>query len=250
VIRWLVLFGGADYEETTKLTLERAKAVGVDAVGVYDDRWLDAHPFKKLNAHLWETKGQVGYGWHAWKPLIVLDTMKRAATGDVVGYVDADTYPVGRSLLPLYDIAVRDGATLFDCSGRSQRQWCKRDAFIVMAQDEAKYWNAKHGCARFGFWKVGDWRAEQFLMEWLTYSVNPLANTRQGPSKLGPELPELIEHRTEQAIYSLLAHRYGYSLQPEASEGPNRYFEQRHSTKGSATSNGTGSRYRNVEVWK
>jgi hypothetical protein len=246
---WLTLFGGADYEETTAITLERAPKLGVGRVLVYDDFWLDAHPFRKLNAHLWETAEQRGYGWHAWKPLLAIEAMRLAADGDVVGYVDADTYPAGPSLLPLYAHAERDGACLFDCSGRVQREWCQRDAFIALGQDEARYWNAEHGCARFGFWKKGDWRAEQFLMEWLVYCVNPLANTRQGrPSKYGAELPGFVEHRTDQAIYTLLAHRYGYKLHPEASEGPGRYFTQQHSTKGSPTSNGRGSRFRNVEM--
>jgi hypothetical protein len=263
--RWLVLFSGVGYEWTTERIFNGAASHGIDEIRCYDDVWLDAHPFKKLNNHLWETKDQRGYGWMAWKPMIILDTFKVAAPGDVVMYLDSDTYWASSpTVIPLYDLCARDGIVCFDCSGRPHNKWCKRDTYVVMNQDEPKYHNSMAGCARFGLWKVGDYRAEQFLYEWLAYSVNLLAVEREKvgegdrPSKLAPELPEFdttlgqgfAEHRTEQAIYTLLAHKYGVPLQPEASAGGSAgpglsWFEQSHETH---STNGPGSKFRNVPL--
>jgi len=188
--RWLCLFSGHDYEATTQRTMDMAPALGVDRIRVYDDVWLEHHPFRRINHHLFETVEKVGYGWHAWKALIILDTMKHSADGDVVMYLDADTYPSGARLEPLYETALREDMMLFDCSGRRHRDWCKRDCFIVMGLDEPKYHESLAGCARFGLWTKGRYRAEQWLYEWLTYSINPFANTRQSgvASKYGAEL--------------------------------------------------------------
>jgi hypothetical protein len=250
----LVTFGGTGYEEYTERTIVRAPAVGVDVVRVYDDVWLRAHEFYRLNAWLWQTEERRGFGWHAWKPLIVLDTMdKAAAAGDVVLFLDGDTCPTGEhSLAPLFDLARHDGAVLFEYSGwEPQSNWCTRNCFVAMGQDEERYHRARHGCARFGLFHVGPWKPRQFLMEWLTYCVNPDANARHPRASRGPNLPGFVEHRTDQAIYTLLAHRYGYPLHPEISEptqerqpGP-QYVIQGASQ---ANDDGKGSRFRNVET--
>ena len=51
-------------------------------------------------------------------------------------------------------------------------------------------------------------------MEWMTYKLNPLANTRR-PSELGEELPGFREHRTDQGILTLLVHKFGYKMYRE-----------------------------------
>ncbi len=258
-MRCLVTFGGAGYDHTIGKTLERALAVGVDrlprsespAVRVYDNVWLDAHPFRHLpgNEWLWKTDERRGYGWHAWKPMIVLDAFAYCQDGDVVLYLDGDTFPTGVSLAPLFDIAERDGACLFSyIGGDRQYVWCTGDCFVAMGQDTSNYRDARHGCARFGLWKKGDYKAFQFLCEWLTYCLNPMANARLAAygTVYGRNSEGFREHRTDQAIYTNLAHKYEYSLRQEASsaglDGP-QYFEQGGSN---APDSEKGSRWRNV----
>lgn len=254
-----ITFSGADYDQTTRRIVESAPGLGCSDVLVFDDAWLDKQPFRHLpgNRWLWEHPVKRGHGWFAWKPMIIMATLERVAEGDVVLYTDADTYPVA-DLTPIHAIADRDGLMLFESCSHRNRAWVKRDALITMAQDDPKYLDCKAGCARFCAFKRGPWIAKQFLAEWLTYAVNPNATTKDPPRLGKPEHDGFVESRDEQAIMTLLAHKYGVKLHREAdqagegwSEDRDLYpqlFEQVHQTHGT---NGNGSRFRNVmlEVW-
>jgi len=233
--RWAITFSGAAYDIPTSRMVEATPRCGVDELLVYDDVWLEESDFKQTNKWLWEHPGMrltdgsyIKRGarcWYAFKPLILLETFKRMSDGDVVLYMDGDTYPI-RDLSIVYDIAARDGAMLFSAVWHRNAKWCKRDCFIAMGQDE--YWtkDQQAGVARYCAFKKGPWKPYQFLMEWLTYSVNLTATTFD-PSKYGPECPEFEEHRTEQAIMTLLAHKHGYTLYREACQYGEPHYQHR-----------------------
>jgi hypothetical protein len=260
-----ITFSGAQYEQTTNLIVDAAPKFGADEVWVYDDHWLKQTEFYRHNHWLWEHHGDQhnnkrGFGWFAWKPFIILDALDRLSDGDVVLFTDADTYPIA-GLSPLYqECSDIGGAMLFSAIGweRCHQMWCKRDCFIVMGQDEERYWNADHGVARFMFFQKGPWKPRQFLYEWMTYCVNPLATTFDDnvighPNVGGPDGQTFKEHRTEQAIMTNLAHKYGFKLYREAcqfGEGSNAdrdlYPQLFVQDGGKSYNDGNGSRYRNV----
>ena len=251
----LITMGGARYDAITERMLADAKSFGADRVMVYDDVFVEAHPFRQLNAWLWDhpgdRNGKRGFGWYAWKSLIILDALDRMSRGDVVLYLDADSRPVS-SMLPIFDTARRDGAMLFASQGHRQRTWCKADCYAVMAQDAI---DAPAGCARFVAIKAGEYKPKQMLWEWLTYSVNRYAQTFD-PSVLVPDHADLEEHRTEQAILSCLAHKYNYKLWRECDDSgegwdvdrdvmPHAIFQQTGLGGGNIAG---GSKFRNVEM--
>jgi hypothetical protein len=88
-------------------------------------------------------------------------------------------------------------------------------------------YGAPAGVARFALFQKGPWKVTQFLMEWLTYCVNPTTTTFDR-SVLGAEVPGFIEHRTEQAIMSNLAHKYHIELHREACQSGNGSSRDRH----------------------
>ena len=220
-----ITFGGGAYDETTKKIVNDAPVLGADEVWVYDDYWVTQQEFYKHNQWLWQHHHKRGFGWYAWKPLILLDALSKLEDGDIVLYTDSDTYPI-KDFSVLFEICNKEGVMLFEASHHQNRPWCKRDCYVVMGQDEEKYWNSKAGCARFMLFQKGKWKPYQFLMEWLTYCVNPLATTFD-PSVLKPELDGFIEHRTEQAIMTLLAHKYGFKLYREADQSGQGYPNDR-----------------------
>ena len=267
--RILITFGGSAYEATVGATVEDHKRFGADECRVYDDVWLRAHPFYELNRWLFELPGVRGLCWFAWKPLIIMDALERfASDGDVVLFIDGDTHPIA-DMTPLFDRCVADGGQmLFAAQGCSNRQWVKDDCWVVMSACHTYYGrpsvelDTQAGVARFMLFQKGPWHVKQFLAEWLTYCLNPLATTFD-KSRIGDYYDEtsveaegFCEHRTEQAIMTLLAHKYGFKLYREACAFGNdelakfgtdsfygQVFEQVY---GAGPRNNEGSRYRNV----
>lgn len=253
-MRVLITFSGAPYEATTRLIVEKGYALGADAVRVYDDRWLLDQPFYQQNRWLWDHPHKRGFGWYAWKPFVIWHALSTLNDGDVVLYVDADTVPIA-PLGVLFEQCARDGGImLFASEGHMQREWCKLDCYVTMGQSE--HVDAPAGVARFMLFQKGPWRTAQFLMEWLTYCVNPSANTFD-PSRTDLEWSGFIEHRAEQAIMTNLAHKYGLRLYREACQAGNtscrdldlygQLFTQHDDGSPKRTVDPTGSTYFNVE---
>lgn len=274
--RWYITFSGQAWNDTTRKIVENAPKLGADEVLVYDDRWLMAQEFYQINHWLWDHHGDAhnvkrGFGWFCWKPFILMHCLDHfMAEGDVVLFTDADTYPIA-DLRVLYDYVERyapaEGGMFFAAQGCSNRQWVKRDCWLVMGLADCQAWmpppvplDSQHATARFILIRKGPWRPRQLLTEWLTYCINPHATTFE-PSKIleGGEYPEFAEHRTEQAILSLLTHKYGYHLHREACQfgnaalaqfGEDSWYPQTFIQEwGSGPREvGPGSAYRNVEA--
>jgi hypothetical protein len=210
-----ITFGGEPYDLATKNIVQDGVKFGADEVIVYDDAWLIKQDFYKRNIWLWNHPHKRGFGWYSWKPFIIYHTLQKLNDGDIVLFTDADCYPI-RDLTVLFEQCNKDGGVmLFRAQNCVHTHWCKKDCYIVMGQDEEKYKWVPAGVARFMLFQKGPWLATQFLMEWLTYCVNPLATTFH-PSALGQEPEGFIEHRTEQAIMTNLAYKYGLKLYREA----------------------------------
>ena len=222
--RVYITFGGKAYDPTTEHIVEAA-SICVDELRVYDDRWLmETHPeFLTLNRWLFEPGVNVdkphlrfGFGWCSWKPLVILDALTKCKPGDVVLYTDADTYPIA-DLSPIFDgcAATENGIFLFESQGNPNDRFTRRDCFIAMGLDDPKYYGRAHACGRFQLFRAGSWPAQQLLMEWLAYSLNPMCQT-VAPSEYGPDLPGYARHSNEQSVLTMLAHKYEIPLHREA----------------------------------
>ena len=256
--RVLITFSGARYAATTNAIVQNGPKLGADEVRVYDDKWLLGTDFYRLNHWLWEHHGDQnnnprGFGWFCWKPFVLLDALDRLQPGDVVLYTDADTYPVADFSMLFDHCRKMGGIMAFAARGCVNRNWNKYDCMAVMGQLEPFWRERPAAVARFMLFEAGKWKPRQFLMEWLTYCVNPLAQTFD-PSVLGPEYPDLHEHRTEQAIYTNLCHKYGLYLHREAcqfgadQQQDKELYPQLFFQCGLRFENGlNGSAYRNIE---
>jgi len=254
----LITFSGHTYENTTKLIVDNGVKFGADEVKVYDDKWMMEQDFFKLPSNQWllNHPHKRGFYWYVWKPFIIWHALSKLEDGDMVIFTDADCYPIA-NFSALYDICKKDGGVmLFAAEGERQVQWCKRDCYITMAQDNEGVREVQAGVARFMVFQKGSWMATQFLMEWMTYCVNPLSNTFD-PSVLGPELPGFREHRAEQAIMSNLSYKYKLNLYREACSFGNgvdrnqdlypQLFVQSNSNGGGKTAEVKGSSFFNIE---
>ncbi len=255
--RVYITFGGAAYDETTERIVTDGPKLGAHCVWVYDDRWLleKRADFREMNSFLWETENKFGFGWCSWKAMVILDALDRCIPGDVVLYSDADTYPIA-DLSPIFE-GCRDSAEgmfLFQANACDNDRFTRRDCFIAMGLDDPKYYGRTHGCGRFAAFMAGRWKATQFLMEWLAYSVNPMCQT-VAPSKYGADLPGYSRHSNEQSVLTMLAYKYNIPLHREACQygwPPVSHFEDTYpqlffqvACKGDRADL-SGSKYRNV----
>jgi hypothetical protein len=215
----LITFGGRAYDRHTSRLMEALAEGGVsgDAVDshilVYDDRWLMAQPFYKQNIGMFTRTPQHGFGFCCWKPFIIQHALSNyAALGDVVMYLDGDCYPINQ-IGTLFEMAETDDIVLFEEQGCINKTWIKADCFIAMGAEPSAH-EAQHACGRCQLFRYGSWRNDQFLQEWLTYSLNPRCMFHEGSGDLLKKFDDetFIRNSCEQSVLSLLAHKYGIPL--------------------------------------
>jgi hypothetical protein len=213
--RVLITFGGVAYDEQVarqRRFVEFDKSGGmIDEHRVYDDAWLMTTPFYELNRWIFEREPQHGFGFCSWKPYIIGHALAHyCEPGDVVLYLDGDTFPVA-DLSALFEYTERHGMMLFEEQGCINRQWTKADCFHAMGcLNLPQYYNASQACGRFSLYRAGDYRVQQFLMEWQAYSLNPSCTFHEKSSVLGVlDDPTLYKNSCEQSVLGNLAVKYG-----------------------------------------
>lgn len=221
--RIYITFSGHQYHDTTRRIVEDAPKFGADQVVIYDDFWLRTtqHDFYQKLLPLLNHHSTRGYGWFAWKPYVILHALRHADPGDAILFTDADTYPIA-DLRTLYDIGQRDGIMLFESCGWKQKSWCTQATYRIMGIDPESVYEKPHGCARF---MVFTDRHAAFLEEWMHYCLVMDCTTFDPRPEYGAEHPEFRQHRTEQAIFTNLAHKYSHRLYREACQFGD-HFEQ------------------------
>jgi hypothetical protein len=256
--RILITFGGSAYDRQIAKQ-SRCLLAGIKHK-VYDDAWLIRTPFYELNRWIFERKPRHGFGFCSWKPFIIWHALHNfAQQGDVVMYLDADTYPQG-DFSELFEYAERRGIMLFEEQGCVNKTWIKQECFEAMYVDSHEAHEAMHACGRFQLFRKGDYLNHQFLAEWQTYSLNPRC-TFHGGSRAGvPDDLSFIRNSCEQSVLSLLARKYGIPLHrtpdqngwPVANEGAYKVedsYPQLFVQDGNRGNVGdvSGSRYRNID---
>jgi hypothetical protein len=255
--RILITFGGRAYDRQVGRQVAYVTAGLRDIEHrVYDDAWLITTPLYQLNRWIFERQPQHGFGFCCWKPYIIQHALHNfAQQGDVVMYLDGDTYPIA-DISCLFEHTERAAVMLFEEQGCICKTWVKEDCFramVVPAHD------AMIACGRFQLFREGDWRNEQFLQEWLAYSLNPRCMFHEGSVLPEMDDPSFIRNSCEQSVLSLLAHKYAIPLHrnpdqsgwPVAHDGkykPEDTYPQLFVQDGARgdVRDLSGSRYRNV----
>lgn len=174
----------------------------------YDREWLEGTEFYKENKELLDDS--VGAGWWLWKPYVILDALKKADEGDIVVYCDCgDMFSPGLQSYVEKNIG-EDDISLLLLGGHPNRQYTKKDCFVLMDCDEDDYWNSIQLEAGFMVWKSCE-ESIKVVDDWLNYCLNfDILNDE--PSTQGEESFDFKEHRHDQSILTNLAIRDGLSV--------------------------------------
>ena len=199
---WLASYADAKCYLSAFRLCHSVRGRGIDRFRLWTPRDLPAD-FRRGRESILRQKRGAGY-W-LWKPFIILETMREAAEGDVVIYCDAGV-EIGGDLSPLVEIASRKGIVLFSNRPHMQKEWTKRDAFVLLDADSPRYWDA--GQLMGGFMILqNNARARDFVNKWLAAMDDERVLT-DAPNRAGaPNFSEFREHRHDQSILSILAMR-------------------------------------------
>lgn len=165
--------------------------------------WDIDEEFRKKNFDI--LREHKGAGYWLWKPYIIKKTLARMQEGDVLIYMDAGTC-FTRSIQPALDIfnSLSLPIMVFGID-YIEKDWVKRDLINVMELDKPEYMDTRQRCAGYSIWRKNA-ISERICDEWLSYAQVPQLIT-DSPS-IAPNYPSFVEHRHDQAIFSLLTKKY------------------------------------------
>jgi len=206
---------------------ESAKKYGIDGVVSYNPNNLDKdfiarHP-NIFNDDI--TTKTRGYGYWIWKGMILKQTMNLVDDGDFVIYVDSGNMIINNldyifNECDKHDIILfenRDGN--YERTTHKNKNWTKRDTFVLMNCDEQRYYDSSQVDGAYGVYKKSD-KTMKFINEYLGYCENENIIT-DIPNITNENLSTFEDHRHDQSILSLMAEKYGIKLYSEPSEWGN-----------------------------
>ena len=194
---------------------------GFDEVREYSPEDLDA-TFRKQNAHI--LKQPRGAGYWLWKPYIILKTLQTMNTDDYLFYSDADMFFTG-SVAPVVDLVQRtaQGVIAFRCKWQLERNWTKRDAFVLMGCDTGRYADTFQAESGYSVWRRTAFSL-RLAAEWLRWVQDERIVT-DIPNRCGKKnFAEFRDHRHDQSVWSLVSKKHGMTLHRQPWREPDREF--------------------------
>jgi hypothetical protein len=198
-----------------------AKVGGFNGCISYTDKGREWE-FAKKYPDVYQSRG---FGYWQWKPLILLDALSKVKDGDIVAYIDSGNSIIN-NLDYIFNKCVEQDIVLFDNRDGNMygdthrnREWTKRDCFVLMDCDEEKYYNAPQVDAAYQFYKKTP-GVISFLEQYRDFCANDNI-VSDVPNTTKENLPEFKDHRHDQSILSLLAAKNNIPLLPEPSEWGN-----------------------------
>ncbi|MBN1680162.1 MAG: sulfotransferase domain-containing protein [Anaerolineae bacterium] len=185
-----------------------AQQVGIQNIVSWSRQQLKQTDFYQEHRYLLDQRRAGGHG--VWKPYIMLELFQQINDGDIVFYLDTDIKFVAEPQ-PLFDLCVQNQGFFFvelRDDNRRNRLWVKRDSFHFMGLDEPLYHDGPHTASGLQIYQK-NLETVAFVEELLHYSVQRRV-IGLDPSGCGkPELDGYIDHRTDQAVLSLLRLKHG-----------------------------------------
>ena len=197
---------------------ESAKKHGIDGCISFNPNNLDKdfisrHPNIFTDDISTKTRG---WGYWSWKGMILKQTMNLVDDGDFIIYVDSGNLIIN-NLDYIFNVCDKQEIVLFENrDGNYQRtthknkEWVKRDAFVLMNCDEQRYYDASQVDAAYGVYKKTP-KVLNFIDEYLGYCENENIISDL-PNITKENLSTYIDTRHDQSVLSILAEKYRMNL--------------------------------------
>ncbi len=201
---------------------------GVNRCIRYGPNDLDSR-FASQNEYL--LKQPRGAGYWLWKPQIILDAMARADAEDVIIYSDSRAL-IRSSLDPLVEAcrSLNSGVLGFDVGAEFiERDWTKRDAFVLMDCDKPEYWDTKQYRGGTILFAVRP-SSRDFVHSWAELLCQSRIVSDMPSICEEPEFEGFQAHRHDQSVFSLLYKKHGYATDPDLGGKSLGHFVEAHVT--------------------
>jgi hypothetical protein len=213
----VVLLNYADsiYRKSQKLNSKTGKSIGqFDSIISYSPKDID-HTFHSLNKKILNQKR--GNGYWLWKPYLIKKTLEELNWGDFLFYCDSGSH-FTKSIQELihFSLEKKQDIIPFEIT-HFEREWTKRDTFILMEYDDNDYQNSKQRLSGFVLLRKSE-LSLKFVNDWLTYAQDERILTDIENQCGHPNHNGFKEHRHDQSIFSLLTKKYGFKAYRDPSQ--------------------------------
>ena len=201
----MVSFATEEYRGALEALRQSALTVGgADEFRAYDETDV-AKLFAEHPEHLKESRG---YGWWAWKPYLISKTLKLLDDGDILVYCDSTmvfTRPVAELAVGWKSPCVR----LFRLGGWEKNdyraaRWTKAATFERGGITHANRVQVNAGIQVYRNCP----EAREFVGEYLRWCLDLQTVNDDGKDLPGIDDEEVIDHRHDQSVLTLLAHEH------------------------------------------
>lgn len=208
----LVSFSGSQVHEKLQLELDSLYKDLFFRHEMWNKPRFMETDFYKQNQKLF--KYEKYFGYFAWKPYIIEQSLLDKSEIENVLYLDANfrIRDIDKFFQLFYKYMTTEGLFIPRYPFHMNREWTKRDVFKIMDADSEKYWNSfQVWTSVMGFKKYTYF--DQPLTDYSYFCKNPHVLNEE-PNRDSFDLPEFKEHRWEQSVMSILVERYGVNCVP------------------------------------
>ena len=216
----LINYATEEFRLSQKKNSSSGRRIGnFDKVIEFGPHSLDRR-FRRMHSEVLSVRR--GGGLWLWKPYIINKALETATFGDIIFYCDAGSYFV-EDARPLLNIARFKQDVVPFSVGLVEGQYTKRDTFLLMNCDEAKYYDSSQRMGGFIVVKKSNDSLEFFRQ--YQYYVSDLRIVSDNDNMLGlPNYPSFIENRHDQSVFSLLSKKWGFACYRDPSRGPECHY--------------------------
>lgn len=157
-----------------------------------------------------------GGGYWLWKPYYILDTLKQLKPGDVLIYADSAVLIWKKPDVLIEEVRKNGGLGLF-YNAKKVSEYTKRDLLVAMQCDEQRFYEAPQIHANFMIFEHNP-RTLAFMEEVMHFATRGELIT-DAPNTSGlPDLPDFIDHRHDQSVFSLAMHKNRFTVMADATQ--------------------------------
>jgi hypothetical protein len=211
----LITFATTDFEEKRNFT--------VNSMSHFFQKNVN-YSLSDMNINFIEENNYIlslprGAGYWLWKPYFILKYLNSSnLENEMIVYCDSGDY-ISDATLEKAEKFLQDNSCLFVKGNFINKQWTKRDCFVLMNCDDEIYWNNGQVYASISFWKNTEF-SRSILKEWLDFCKNKNILTDLDNICEKNNFDDFIDHRHDQSVFTNIAIKNNLKTETELYSNP------------------------------